>query len=225
MLSNITECVCQANFLLNANETACLSCSGPGSSLDVNDLCICSALNSTLNANQNQCVCDDGFRASDDGLTCVDIDECETNTATCDTKSEVCLNTVGSFTCDCDANFTIVDNVCKRDCHYGTIRHSNNYECIECSGPGATLENNLCSCSAANSTIYDNTCVCDNGYEESQDGHSCQDKDECASEDSYCDENASCRNTHGSFLCNCDQGFIGNGTICQDKGSIGIVCT
>ena len=171
-------------------------------------MCVCSALNSTLNVDQNQCVCDDGFTTSDNGQTCSDIDECETNTATCDTTSQVCVNIVGSFTCDCAANFTLIDNVCKRDCDIGTIRHSNNNECVECSGPGATLDNDLCTCSAANSTINNNACVCDDGYETSQDGNSCQDKDECASEEDTCnDESEVCLNNDGSFDCNCAANF------------------
>ena len=30
-----------------------------------------------------------------------------------------------------------------------------------------------------------------------------------------CDENAACTNTDGSFTCECNDGFSGNGTVCQ----------
>ena len=42
------------------------------------------------------------------------------------------------------------------------------------------------------------------------------DFDEC---DTYssCDENAECKNTIGSYECQCKDGFRGNGLICQGK--------
>ena len=32
-----------------------------------------------------------------------------------------------------------------------------------------------------------------------------------------CDENALCNNTDGSFVCDCQSGFVGNGFICAGK--------
>ena len=40
------------------------------------------------------------------------------------------------------------------------------------------------------------------------------DADECVN-DTVCDSNASCTNTNGSYLCICDEGYIGNGLICE----------
>ena len=34
--------------------------------------------------------------------------------------------------------------------------------------------------------------------------------------DHNCDENASCSNTDGSFVCTCNDGYQGNGTTCGD---------
>lgn len=45
------------------------------------------------------------------------------------------------------------------------------------------------------------------------------DVDECLSEEDDCHEFANCTNTIGSFICNCSDGFEGNGTICT-----GILC-
>ena len=43
------------------------------------------------------------------------------------------------------------------------------------------------------------------------------DLDECKARDIYssCDENAVCKNTNGSYECQCKSGFRGNGLICQ----------
>ena len=45
------------------------------------------------------------------------------------------------------------------------------------------------------------------------------DIDECtdATTNNYCDSNAMCTNTPGSFHCTCNQGYTGNGTICLSK--------
>ncbi len=39
--------------------------------------------------------------------------------------------------------------------------------------------------------------------------------DECADGTDNCDRNATCADTVGSFMCNCSQGYTGNGTFCS----------
>ena len=41
------------------------------------------------------------------------------------------------------------------------------------------------------------------------------DIDECALNSSNCDINAACNNTIGSFICQCNDGFTGNGAQCD----------
>ena len=43
------------------------------------------------------------------------------------------------------------------------------------------------------------------------------DTDECTVGTYPCDPNASCRNTKGSFECNCKAGFTGDGKTCRGK--------
>ena len=43
----------------------------------------------------------------------------------------------------------------------------------------------------------------------------CVDVDECAATESPCDENASCNNSEGSFECECNAGYDGDGTTCS----------
>lgn len=40
-----------------------------------------------------------------DGVTCPDIDECATGTASCDSNA-TCANTPGAYTCTCEAGYT-----------------------------------------------------------------------------------------------------------------------
>ena len=44
------------------------------------------------------------------------------------------------------------------------------------------------------------------------------DIDECSTETSPCDQNATCTNSDGSYSCTCKLGFTGDGTTC--KGSL-----
>ncbi|XP_032242320.1 uncharacterized protein LOC116620734 [Nematostella vectensis] len=56
-------------------------------------------------------------------------------------------------------------------------------------------------------------CACPEGYT----GAQCEnDVDECSSDDFPCDTNATCSNTHGSFVCACKHGFTGDGLTCKD---------
>ena len=41
------------------------------------------------------------------------------------------------------------------------------------------------------------------------------DIDECSSTEPPCDTHATCTDTSGSYICECVEGFSGNGTICE----------
>ena len=45
----------------------------------------------------------------------------------------------------------------------------------------------------------------------------CPDIDECSVFSSICDINAVCRNSEGSYVCSCKEGFAGDGKACKDK--------
>lgn len=68
--------------------------------VDVNILCT-SNFDCTNNAEciEGQCFCQDGFEPQ--GSVCVDIDECRGHEGICGPHSK-CINTVGSFRCDCE---------------------------------------------------------------------------------------------------------------------------
>ena len=46
------------------------------------------------------------------------------------------------------------------------------------------------------------------------------DRDECLDGTHDCDTNAACSNTEGSFSCSCNDGYMGNGTMCTSKAFI-----
>ena len=47
----------------------------------------------------------------------------------------------------------------------------------------------------------------------------CSDIDECSVFPSICDINAICRNSEGSYLCLCKEGFAGDGKACKGKAN------
>ena len=103
-------------------------------------ICDC-ATNFTLDATNNVCKrdCDIGYMLQLNNLDCVACAgpganlSCTTDTAGCNTISEVCVNNDGSYSCDCAIEFTLdtEDNICKINCESGFIRHSNNTACVE----------------------------------------------------------------------------------------------
>ena len=50
------------------------------------------------------CGCESGFKLEEDGITCTDINECETGDHNC---RGLCINTAGSFMCGCEQGFTL----------------------------------------------------------------------------------------------------------------------
>jgi hypothetical protein len=62
---------------------------------------------------------------------------------------------------------------------------------------------------------------CPTGFEDPDDDDVCTDIDECARGTDSCHPRASCTNTQGSFTCQCDPGFSGNGVLCSDIDECG----
>ncbi|KAK2157627.1 hypothetical protein LSH36_188g10000 [Paralvinella palmiformis] len=54
--------------------------------------------------------CKVGYTKNNDG-TCFDDDECQSNSA-CTGENVLCINTPGSFKCDCNPGYTLVEGVC-----------------------------------------------------------------------------------------------------------------
>lgn len=60
-------------------------------------------------------------------------------------------------------------------------------------------------------------CECDDGWEGDGYEGNCTDIDECADPGlNNCDINANCTNNNGSFSCECNEGYVGDGVNCFD---------
>ncbi|CAB3401851.1 unnamed protein product [Caenorhabditis bovis] len=58
------------------------------------------------------CECEPGYRFDKSSNECVDIDECHENRHNCDPASTVCVNTEGSFKCDCAEGYEGEGGIC-----------------------------------------------------------------------------------------------------------------
>ncbi|VDK54743.1 unnamed protein product, partial [Anisakis simplex] len=149
------------------------------------------------------CFCEAGYRKNDDGV-CIDINECfEHSSSFCHPKA-TCINLPGSYACHCIPGYTGDGYTCipieKRHC---TIDEWQKMDC----GP-----NHLCLVDGRGNGDCDS---CKNGFilHKGQ----CTDIDECANPDTnVCHADAICKNIAGSFICECQPGFKGDGFHCVD---------
>uniref|UniRef100_A0A0K6SB92 EGF-like domain-containing protein n=1 Tax=Chromera velia CCMP2878 TaxID=1169474 RepID=A0A0K6SB92_9ALVE len=136
-------------------------------------------------------------------LPFADTDECtELPLAhNCNTTAAACVNTVGSFTCVCNAGFFGDGTTDGSGCEQTN-------ECTDSSYPHNCDTNAYCT-----DNYGSFTCACNNGYADNSagtDGTSCADINECTESNpglmDTCHPLASCTNTNGSFYCNCTLG-------------------
>nr|VZI47990.1 unnamed protein product [Spirometra erinaceieuropaei] len=160
------RCKCREGFIpTTADETKCTP-------VQCNPRCV--EGQGTCSSN-GKCECQKGFQ----GTECEkDIDECnESGQNQCHHR---CINTFGSFRCECDPGYNLDprDNrTCIRD------------KCFD-------------SCVPGQGECENGRCVCRRGFK----GRDCElDVDECREQPNICDQR--CVNSFGSFRCECDPGY------------------
>ncbi|RDD36432.1 Fibrillin-1, partial [Trichoplax sp. H2] len=164
------------------------------------------------------CACNSGYvgdgincyELSSDKLTCVDINECQ-RFRPC---YQVCINTEGSFTCECEQGFEL--NNSKLTCNVSEscgIGHNCSQICTYING------SEICSCMKGYALTYGSQTESEDIDEcnsnPSPYGWTCDDINECL-ENNPCSQNANCTNAPGSYACQCKIGYTGNGKICSD---------
>uniref|UniRef100_A0A673FUC2 Nidogen-1-like n=1 Tax=Sinocyclocheilus rhinocerous TaxID=307959 RepID=A0A673FUC2_9TELE len=144
--------------------------------------------------NQFTCECAAGFTG--DGRACSDIDECRETPQICGPNA-VCNNHPGTFRCECRDGFQFA---------------SDGQTCVEVQRPvdPCRIGTHDCDvperarCSYTGGSSYICTCLCTR-----------EDIDEC--QVNQCHENAVCFNTPGSFTCQCNPDFYGDGFHCSTE--------
>ncbi|XP_025412034.1 fibrillin-2-like isoform X2 [Sipha flava] len=178
-------------------------------------------------------LCPEGVGRGDKGE---DLNECDFMTNPCDGGE--CINTDGSYRCECPAGYVldstgkkcVDENECKINvniCGNGTCANlQGGFECICADGfaPGPTqvcedvnecLEmSNQCAFRCHN-VPGSFRCICPYGYALAPDGRHCQDVDECVTPANNC--KFECKNLIGSFACICPEGYAQIGSDeCRD---------
>ncbi|XP_013397931.1 fibulin-1-like, partial [Lingula anatina] len=144
-----------------------------------------------------------------------EIDECAAVSSGC---AHRCSNTFGGFQCSCNAGYTLDDNgkTCNGNCanivlHRLLKEHAVKAVCKEI----GECQQSMCShfCTNTNGSF---TCTCQAGYLLNADGVTCDDVDECSTNNGGCAQ--VCNNLPGSFQCECSSGyqFGQDGITCED---------
>ena len=132
---------------------------------------------------------------------CFDVDECDANTSPCGANTD-CNNKDGSFACDCRSGFVPAaqsTTVCT--------------DIDECKTAGSNEESGICTGSneVCENTPGEHECLCAEGFERVDGG--CVDVEECSAAVSPCDEKATCTELDGSYQCDCNAGYNGDGIL------------
>jgi len=156
--------------------------------------------------NDYRCECADKtfFKMQND--TCVDINECEEGTHSCSGTHQTCDNGLNGFTCGCEPGWKMINSTCANvnECANGDV----------CTGPYEYCDD----------TQGGNLCLCLDGFYRANLTHpgDCENKNECNNAlDFTCQANSECRDTHGSYACDCNDGFvagfdIAGNAVCND---------
>ncbi|XP_078097998.1 latent-transforming growth factor beta-binding protein 4-like isoform X5 [Mustelus asterias] len=173
------HCACSRGFSANSHRTDCVDID------ECQDVYNCPNSECVNTVGSFRCLpCPKGYQIQN--RKCSDIDEC-LNGTTCGDKG-TCVNTEGSYQCDCNPGYRLSAD---------GNRCADINECFEgdfCAPYGECLN-----------SVGSYTCLCAEGFTTSPDLSTCLDVDECTRQ-SVCDRGR-CTNTVGSFECSCEPGF------------------
>jgi hypothetical protein len=137
------------------------------------------------------CKCNDGYKGDGYDCTVASVDECQTGQHNCSPNAD-CIDKSWGFRCKCKEGYVGSGIACEAldPCAYVTC------------APQATCKSGLCSCMP--------------GYTgHGQGAYGCYDIDECSRGSHRCNDNASCFNNSGAYVCECNDGYSGNGFSCN----------
>ncbi|XP_062564121.1 fibulin-2 isoform X2 [Armigeres subalbatus] len=214
--------VCPTGFVANHDATECLDvdeCNTGEAKCGPDQIC-------KNKRGGYVCLCPSGYVIGRNHR-CEDINECDLHKGKVCPHNSECINTLGSYRCDCKAGFkknrpedmvcTDVDECSEIPglCHQRCINYYGSYRC-GCE-PGFKLAANNRTCEDVDECVEyksNNLCVgicennpgsygcrCPQGYRLGQDGRSCIDIDECETRDVCNARNEICTNIRGSFRC------------------------
>jgi len=193
------DCICEDGYEGNG-VSACLDINDCDADKCVHGFC------TDLGINDFRCSCDIGYT---DRLCNNNIDECTSFTHNCVPRKASCIDTEGSYECECNRGFT----------GDGILGCEDINDCASnpCGDHG--------SCESDGGSAIDN---CENGCINGMDGYTCNcaegytdfncdwDVNECILKTHNCHQDARCVNIPGGFTCRCTKGWQGDGVTCTD---------
>ncbi|XP_053386927.1 uncharacterized protein LOC123542089 isoform X2 [Mercenaria mercenaria] len=192
-------CSCDVGFFLLEDKVTCKECERWKFGDNCSQACSCKQRHTeTCDSVNGKCTCKSGWG----GATCdEDVDECNDDMV-CPKKS-FCKNTNGSFDCKCLKGYYKTGS---KECEECDFRHFGD-NCLD-----------DCTCNFENTADCNHTtgvCMCKQGW---SGGECTEDINECIETQSICDKkaNSTCKNTIGSFICECNFGFIDENNKCED---------
>ncbi|KAK3100523.1 hypothetical protein FSP39_021282 [Pinctada imbricata] len=173
-------CKCNAGFAYAGGQ--CVACDSTTYGTNCAGQCTCNLQNTQdCDDVSGACTCKTGW----DGTNCTnDIDECTTNNHTCGSNSH-CVNTNGSYRCDCDSGWTGTGGSCNTDID----------ECL--------IPPPICG-DHGNCSNYPGTynCTCDKGWN----GTNCE-FGNCFIDRTICTGNTECVQNGTNTTCQCLPGY------------------
>jgi len=183
------SCFCPGELVLTQDDVTC--------GFDFcreNNVCEDVCINTLVGS---ECACrNDGYQLADDGISCIDIDECAELNGGCEVG---CNNLVGGYECTCNDDQLLT---------------ADGYTCM--ANP-CFPDNGGCDqlCNVANGGLS-YTCGCISGFAFDAEGF-CVDVNECET-DGLCSHG--CENSEGSYTCTCPAGLA----LHQDGRTCGRAC-
>lgn len=166
------------------------------------------------------CVCEEGYSDLSNNETCVNMNECTENKHNCDVNS-ACTDTIGSFYCECNVGFVGNGTQCSDvdECPQARLRDCSGrqYTDAQCTSiPGGApscyqlilLWQSDSICDDSKPDLHCSELGCDGtdcvGCNQSQHGAYILE----TSRGSCSGTLQHCVNTHGSFSCECEDGYV-----------------
>ncbi|KAL3837374.1 hypothetical protein ACJMK2_022736 [Sinanodonta woodiana] len=179
-------CSCFNGYSMQSDRSSCKECELSKYGENCNNTCKCGQ--GAIRCDYIKgCICSDGWTETNCDE---DLDECQVPNI-CNDSLKICLNTKGSYACNCRDGYVLNTN--------GSCTDLN-----ECTDPLLNTCQQVCQ-----NEVGGFSCSCFNGYVQSRNNtRVCEDIDECAVGQSGCEQ--LCHNSEGRFTCDCHFGYILN---------------
>ncbi|MGH0134419.1 UNVERIFIED_CONTAM: hypothetical protein FKN15_030693 [Acipenser sinensis] len=180
------ECKCPAGYVLREDKRMCKD---QNECEDGIDDCESRGMLCKNLIGLYMCICPPGYVRRPNGDGCIvcssDLDECSSDPGIC--KNGQCINTDGSFRCECPFGFSL------------------DYSGINCDDTDECSVGNPCGNGTCTNVIGAFECACEEGFEPGP-MMSCEDVNECAQNRLLCAFR--CVNIVGSYECKCPAGYV-----------------